>query len=285
MGTKVVGILSPGDMGSATGRTLCDRGMELTHQRAKEAGLRVVSSYEELVIEADLLLSILVPSEAVVLADHVADRLVATGSSLVYADFNAGAPETAQHINAVIGRAGSRFVDGGIIGGPPRPGGQTHFYCSGPDVGIVMELGEFGLDLRYVGEQVGQASGLKMVYAASTKGTTALWTELLVAAHAMGLADALEQELVGSPIYGMIKGSIQTMPRRSRRWIGEMEEIAKTFESLGLTPSMFTGAAEMYRLVGKTPLGDQTSRQTDPSYEETIRVIADANAQPRQGSA
>ena len=288
MSIKTVGILSPGDMGSATGRMLCDQGLdvvtclegrsELTHQRAEEAGFRIISSYDDLVREADLLLSILVPSEAVAVAERVADRLRATGSSLVYADFNAVAPQTALSIDAIVRGAGSRFVDGGIIGGPPQPGGQTHFYCSGMDAGIVMELGEFGLVVRCIGDQVGQASGLKMVYAASTKGTTALWTELLVAARAMGLSEALDQELSGSATYEMIKGSIHTMPRRSRRWIGEMEEIAKTFDNLGLTPYMFMGAAEIYRLVGKTRLGDQTSRQPNPTYDDAIRVIAEESA-------
>ena len=285
MSIKTVGILSPGDMGAAIGRTLREHGMdvvtciegrsELTHLRAEEAGFRILPTYDDLVREADLLLSVLVPSEAVALAERVAGRLRATVTSVVYVDFNAVAPRTAQRISTIIGDAGSRFVDGGIIGGPPKPGAQTRFYCSGSDAGTVLEIAEFGLDVRCIGDRVGQASGLKMVYAASTKGTTALWTELLAAARAMGLSETLEQELAGSSIYGVMKSSIRTMPRRSRRWIGEMEEIAETFESLGLTPQMFVGAAEMYRLVGKTRLGDQTSRQPDPSYDETIQVITE----------
>ena len=172
MAIQTVGILSPGDMGSATGRVLHEHGLdvvtclegrsEATRLRAQEAGFRIGASLDDIVDEADLLLSILVPSEAVAVADRVADRLRARGSSLVYADFNAVAPQTAKRIDAIISGAGSRSVDGGIIGGPP-PGGRTRFYCSGQDVGAVMELGGFGLDVRRVGPGVGQASGLKMV--------------------------------------------------------------------------------------------------------------------------
>ena len=285
MGIKTVAILSPGDMGSATGKMLHDHGLdvvtclegrsELTLQRAREAGFRIVPSYDDLVHQAELILSILPPSEAVALAEEVGSRLQTAGSSPVYVDFNAIAPQTAQRIGSTISRAGGQFVDGGIIGSPPGPGVRPRFYCSGPDVSTAMELGNFGLDVRNLGDEVGQASGLKMVYAASTKGTIALWTELMVAANVMGLDEALVHELAGSTVYAAMRKNIPTMPRRSRRWIGEMEEIAATFESQGLTPDMLLGAAEMYRLIGKTDLAGSTSRQPAPTFDETIQAIVE----------
>ncbi len=283
MAVKAVGILSPGDMGSAVGQVLHEHGLgvvtclegrsQLSHLRAKEAGFRTVPSLDDLVRQVDVLLSILVPAEAVKLAERVAERLRAAGARLVYADFNAIAPQTTKQIGTIIEAAGSQFVDGGIIGNPPRSGAKTRFYCSGPDVSAVMELGQFGLDVRTLGDVIGHASGLKMVYAASTKGTTALWTELLTAAKVMGLSDALACELAESRVYAPIKAGIPTMPRRSRRWVGEMEEIAKTFDNLGLTPKMLLGAADMYRLVGRTPLGARSERDPNPSFEETIETV------------
>src|SRR5205085_8850346 len=120
---------------------------------------------------------------------------------------------------------------GGIIGGPPKPGSSTRIYVSGPDTAPLEALHDCGLDVRVVGPQIGQASGLKMVYAASTKGTTALWTELLVAARALGLDEAMMAEfgISRSDVSGQLIGSIPSMPRRARRWVGEMEEIAATF--------------------------------------------------------
>ena len=68
--------------------------------------------------------------------------------------------------------------------------------------------------------------------------------------------------------------SVPTMPRRARRWAGEMEEIARTFADLGLTPRIFEGAADIYRLVGETPLADQTSREPDPELAAMLDVLA-----------
>ncbi len=286
MSLPVVGIVSPGDMGTAIGRVLRDHGLRvltcldgrsgLTRLRASEAGLEEAPGYDNLVTEVDLLLSVVVPAEALSVAKLVAGSLRSTGARLVYADCNAVSPQTVGKIASVIKEAGSLFVDGGIIGPPPSDKGNTRIYCSGPDCSALETLGGFGLDIRVVGPSAGQASGLKMVYAASTKGTTALWTELLVAAKALGLEEALANEfsLSRSDISHVLTDSIPSMPRRSRRWIGEMEEIAATFAELGLTPLMLQGAAAMFRFVGETALADQTSRQPDPPLESVLEALA-----------
>ena len=78
--------------------------------------------------------------------------------------------------------------------------------------------------MRVVGDRTGQASDLKMLYAASTKGTTALWTELLTAARVLGLEDELPSELGENATLIQQRRSIPAMPNRARRWVGEMEE-------------------------------------------------------------
>ena len=286
MSPPTVGILSPGDMGSAIGQVLHGNGLkvltclegrsQLTRRRAQDAGLREVASYDHLVDEADMLLSVLVPSEAVGLAQRVADSLRRTGARPAYVECNAISPQTVADIHRIVSEAGAPFIDAGIIGSPPRAEGNTRFYCSELDCTALEALRDFGLDVRTVGPVVGQASGLKMVYAASTKGTTALWTELLVVARALGLDQALAEEfsLGRSDVSQQIIGGIPSMPRRSRRWIGEMEEIAATFNALGLTPRILEGAADMFRLVGETPLADQTSREPDPSLDGILDVLA-----------
>ena len=285
MDIKTVGIMSPGDMGSAIGKVLSDAGFEvitclegrskLTAVRAKESGMRSVPSIDQIATSSDLILSVLVPSQAPALAELVAGSVRRTGRRPVYADLNAIAPQTVIGISKLMKDAGVTFIDGGIIGSPPGPGRSTRIYCSGPDTSALESLSKSGLDIRRIGPEIGQASGLKMVFAASTKGITALWTELLVAARALGLEEALMAEFKqgGTNISDVLKGRIPSMPRRARRWVGEMEEIAATFEGVGLTPRILLGAADMYRLVGETTLADQTSREPDPTADEILRVL------------
>lgn len=279
-----VGIMSSGDMGSGFGKVLHANGLqvytclagrsEFTRLRAQEAGFIDAPDLDGLVQQIDLFLSVLVPSEALQLSKDIAAAMKRTGATPAYADLNAIAPQTGLEIEGVIRSAGANFIDGGIIGGPPREGYSPHIGVSGPDLAIIESLRERALDIRVVGPKVGQASGLKMVYAAGTKGTTALWTEILSVSRALGLEDALRDELGdNNPVYKYAQRSIPSMPNRARRWVGEMEEIAKTFQGVGLTPSMFQGAADIYTVVGETPLADLTSRDPNPSLEEVLEAV------------
>ena len=54
-----------------------------------------------------------------------------------------------------------------------------------------------------------------------------------------------------------------------------MEEIAATFEAIGLTPRILQGAADMYRLVAQTPLADQNSREPNPTLDGVLATLAE----------
>ena len=288
MAIQTVGLLSPGDMGHIVGQVLLQHGMrvvtclqgrsERTCMLSRQAGIAEVPTYEQLVREVDLLLSILVPEEALRTAQVVAQALRGAGATTLYADCNAVSPRTVHAIAEVITAAGSRFVDAGIIGSPPRREGSTRFYASGPDVEEFAELGRYGLDVRPLGLEIGQASGIKMCYAAFTKGTTALTTGLLTVAHSMGLYEPLVQEFQKSQgdRYRTMERQIPTMPPRAHRWIGEMEEIAQTFADAGLTPKFHQAAADMYRFVASTPLAEETPemRDRDRTLVQVIDMLA-----------
>jgi 3-hydroxyisobutyrate dehydrogenase-like beta-hydroxyacid dehydrogenase len=285
---RAVGLLSPGDMGHTVAKVLKERGMpvctnlsgrsERTRALARSAGVEDVASYEELIRRTDLILSILVPAEAQNVARTVAQALESTGAEITFVDCNAVSPATAEEIAQAITAAGGRFVDASIIGPPPRREGTTRFYASGRHAEVFAELRKFGFDICLLGEHIGQASGLKMAYAAFTKGTAALSTELLVAAQAMGLYDTLVEELQLSQREGfrnMVR-AVPAVPNTAHRWAGEMEEIARTFSHLGLTPKIHQGAAEVFRFVDASPLADMTSET--PNQEHLLREMVEVLA-------
>ncbi len=297
MGVETVGLLSPGDMGHNVGRALGEHGLnvitclrgrsERTRMLAERAGIGEVASLSDLVTEADIVLSILVPAEAIGLAESVAGALSATGAGTPFADCNAISPQSARAIDEIIGRAGGRFIDGGIIGGPPGRGAPPRFYVSGPHAGIMADLDGRGIDVRPIGESIGRASGIKMCYAAMTKGTSTLHVALLTAAEALGLFDELAAELQASqPGAYEQMARIPALPADAARWIGEMEEIASTFEHVGVTPRFHQGAAEVYRLLSETPFATETRETLDRNrtLTDTIRAVVDLLPAERAGA-
>lgn len=279
MALQTVGILSPGDMGHSVGAMLKSHGARVltclegrsdrTRGLAAEAGFEAVPSLEDLVREAQIILCILVPSEAQGVAQSVADAIrregTGRGRDVLYADCNAIAPRTVTAIEETILAAGARFADVGIVGNPPQQPHTTRFYASGSGATEFAQLHDCGLEVRVLDGPAGQASGFKMCYAAMTKGVQALGTELLVAAQRFGFADAFAAEQAASvPVLRThLERSLPTMPPKAYRWVGEMEEIATTFADLGMTPNILLGAADIFRFVAETPLGKETPETRD----------------------
>ena len=286
---KTVGILSPGDMGHTVGQVLGSHGLrvmtclqgrsERTRSLARRAGIEDVSMFQDLVSQSDILLSIVVPAQAVHVAEVVAKAVSETRAELLFVDCNAIAPQTTRRIGEMITGAGARFIDVGIVGNPPGRGGGTFFYASGPDAKAFEELSRFGLSVIVIGERIGQASAMKMCYAAMRKGMVALFTELLTAAEVLGVSGELKKRIQSGPQsawYEQMEREMPRMPEKSKRWIGEMQEIAKTFEGVGLTPHIFAGAAEIYRFVSQTDLAERTPEDSTPrpSLSESVRIFA-----------
>ena len=254
---ETVGISSPGEMGHAVAKVLVDGGLpaiaclegrsERSLARADTAGIEAVPTLAEVARRAGIFLSILPPAHA----REMARRVAATGETITYVDCNAVSPATAVAIGATAEAAGLTFIDAGIVGPPPLKEGTTRFYASGERVEEFAELSRYGLDVRVVGGEIGQASGLKMCYASQTKGRYAIFIESLVAARRLGCYDLLVEELKMSQAATLAdtEKSVPNIPSKAGRWIAEMEEIAATFAETGMTDRLFHGVADMYRAI------------------------------------
>ncbi len=288
MAAEKVAILSPGDMGHAVGRALAEHGVQIitclagrserTQALARAAGFKEVPTLEDLVSEAELVLSILVPANAETFARELAAALKSTGAEPYIADCNAISPMRSAMIEALIQSAGGKFIDGSIIGGPPGPGVPPRFYVSGVHAAAMLPLDGKGIAVKSLGETSGRASGIKMCYAALTKGTSTLQVALLTVAESLGLSDELREEFAYSQAAALksMEASIPRLPPNAHRWIGEMEEIATTFAGQGVTPHFHLGAAAVYRLLEATPFADESPETIDAerTLAQTIQAAA-----------
>jgi len=283
-----IAILMPGDMGHGVGRALRRHGhdvltclagrSERTRGLAAAAGMRDAGSLEALVAEADLILSILPPEAAVAQAGAVAAAMTATGVRPLYVDCNAVSPMTAREVGGIITAAGAPFIDCGIIGVAPGKGKPTRFHVSGPDTGAMERLDGKGIQVLPLGPEIGRASALKMVYAGLTKGTMTLHTAMLLAAWQLGVYDEAVAEYADSQPAALqaMQGRVPRIPADAGRWIGEMEEIAATLAAAGVTTGFHDGAAEICRVLDRTPFATETRETLDQSrtIDQAIPVFA-----------
>ena len=290
MTIKTVAIMGIGDMGHAVGQALRESGFSVItclngrseHSRnlAKLAGIPDVANLDLMVADADIVLSIMPPSAAEDFGHDIAAAVKSTGSSPMFVECNAIAPVTTRRIESVITAAGASYTDAGIIGSAPgRPGSPPRFYASGPDLGPISELDGKGIKVMPMGDEVGRASSIKMCYAGLTKGTTTLLTAVATAAESLGITDELGAELASSQsaAYEGMKRAVPRLPLDAGRWIGEMEEIAATFASAGVTDKFHQAARDIFLLLDDTPFASETRQTFDSTrtLEESVKVYVE----------
>lgn len=277
MQVETVGVVSAGDMGHVVGAVLKKKGLRvltllagrsaLTLERAARSGMEDGGDLASLVGQSQVVFSIMPPADARGFAEACAGVMAPLDDKPVFADCNAIAPATAQAIGGAIGGAGGRFVSIGIIGQPPREGARTKFYASGTETDALSFLDGDGILYRPMGPDMAHAKAIKMCYGGLTKARNSLHTLVTTGARLLGVEESFLAELEDSqaPALKDMRRAVPFLACDAGRWVGEMEEIAATFASVGLTGHIHEGAADIFRLLDGTELGAETRETADRS--------------------
>jgi 3-hydroxyisobutyrate dehydrogenase-like beta-hydroxyacid dehydrogenase len=249
-----IGLLHPGEMGAAVGAVLrgADRDVvwastgrsSASARRAEAAGLDDAGTVDELSRRAGVILSVCPPHAALETAREVA------GFGGVFVDANAVSAATSRAVGEVIVDGGGTYVDGGIVGSPPTARGTTRLYLSGDGAAAVAGLFAGTIvDARVLSARIGDASAMKMAYAAWTKGTAAVVRMGRAPAREAGLEAALLADWDESipHLREMSLQAARSAAAKGWRWDAEMEEIAAEFAAAGLPDGFHLAAAELFR--------------------------------------
>jgi putative dehydrogenase len=262
-----VAIIAQGAMGAGVAQRLIEHKVTVltslagrsaqSAARARAAGMTAVD--ERQLADADFLLSIVPPGEALALAKRLAPVLSAANQKPTYVDCNAVSPRTMQEIADVVLETGCPFAAAAIIGPPPKPGSSnTKFYASGaaPDFA---RLNDYGLIVRVLDGELTAASALKMSYAGITKGFTALAAAMLLAATRAGAAQALHAELAESQpaLLGWLTHQVPIMYPKAYRWVAELDEIAAFVGDDHPEHAMLAAAARLYERLAEDVEGEK----------------------------
>lgn len=269
-----VGILHPGMMGISVAATIQNGGhtvywasegrAEQTRQRAERHNLEDAGSLRELCSKVEVIICVCPPHAA----ETVAGQVLSQSFRGTYVDANAIAPQRTLQIAQMMEAAGVSFVDGGIVGLPTAHPGETWLHLSGEKADEIAALFAAGpIETNVMGPAVGQASALKMCYAAYTKGSTALLSAVLAAAEAMGVRQQLERQWANHwPGFAEeTHNRIRNVTAKAWRFTGEMREIAAAFQQAGMPGGFHQAAEEVYQR-----LGHYKGAPTKPTLEEIL---------------
>jgi 3-hydroxyisobutyrate dehydrogenase-like beta-hydroxyacid dehydrogenase len=272
-----IGFLHPGEMGISLAVSAinsnhdafwCSAGRsQATEERATYHGLQAIDSLASFCLSCDIIISVCPPHAAL----EQADSVIKAGFKGIYTDVNAISPDSVQIIAQKMSEAEISFVDGGIIGQPAWRPKTTWLHLCGAEAEKVAKSFHAGpLETNILEGGIGQASALKMCFAANSKGVSALIIAILATAEKYNVRDALEKQwdTYNPDFTKHTQDRIQKSARKAWRFTGEMEEIAATLKSAGLPEEFHHGAANIY------------SRQTwfkdadkHPSIEEILKAV------------
>jgi 3-hydroxyisobutyrate dehydrogenase-like beta-hydroxyacid dehydrogenase len=255
MAARRIGILHPGEMGSAVAASMQSGGNEVywasegrtghTRERAAELGLVDVFTVAKLCEVCPAIFSVCPPE----FADAVADQVRSVSFRGLYVDANAISPERVRCMDARMRGSGITFLDGSIIGVATRVTGSTWIYFSGENAAEAAACfsGSGPLQAEVIEGEIGKASALKMCFAGYSKGTSALLCAVMAVAERLEVRHLLERQWArtgGSPLNP--SKTVASVGPKAWRFAPEMNEIAATFEAAGLPPEFHRAAAEVY---------------------------------------
>jgi 3-hydroxyisobutyrate dehydrogenase-like beta-hydroxyacid dehydrogenase len=258
---RTIGILYPGEMGSALGKLLCENGSPVvttvegrsprTQRLCQEAGLRILPSTADVLQCSQIVISLVTPGSALRLAKALAAQPLPRG--MLYVDANSISSTTALEIAEVLRQAGVDFADASIHGLASQLRQRGTIYLSGTRAAELSELFRIFMGAKVVGEAPGQASAFKMIMAGLSKGMVGLFVETMLFARELGL---LDDALAGCQQYypgvtEAIERLLPTYPQHAARRTEELRELEAAMQHNGLPPRVVRGVREIIAHVAR----------------------------------
>jgi 3-hydroxyisobutyrate dehydrogenase-like beta-hydroxyacid dehydrogenase len=215
-------------------------------------GVSGATNLEDAVVGRHTILSLVTADQALSAAQNVAPHIT---SGAFYFDMNSVAPDTKRKAAKLIESAGGHYIDVAIMA-PVNPARlSVPLLVSGQYAPDGMEvLNSLGFTKPWaVAGDVGAASSIKMIRSIMVKGQEALTAEMMLAAEQAGVVDEVLSSL-GDGWHAKAEYNLERMRMHGGRRAAEMEEVAKTLDSLGVQPLMTKGTIQRQREMAQMEL-------------------------------
>ena len=284
-----LGLVGYGEIGSTLGRGLRDAGLQqvvaydkyafdgpyaaLIQRRAQDAGVSLVHSNQELADASDLIASVTPGSASL---DSAADFVGCLNDRHTFIDFASATPKIKVGVAEQLAGSGALLGDGSIEG-TPKNGYAMPILVSGSAGERVRDLlNPFGMNLSFVGEKLGTASGIKILRSVLIKGIEALTDEMLLAARHYGVDEivlASACKTLARPWMETVEALIPSGVIHAKRRAEELEMSAEAVSDAGVDPVMARAVVARLRWKDSLGLKEKLNGIEPPDYRAAIDAI------------
>lgn len=269
-----IGFLGFGEVASTFSAGLLKRGVNVatcvegrsnkTKDLAQKIGVTLYKTNKELVEDSDIILSSVTPSQAIKVAEKVGKYI-----NGIYVDMNNVSPKTV--IEALSFIENGRIVDASIIGSVKK-GFSVHIIASGKYAAHLAQLNNYGMNISIIGQEIGQASAIKMFRSSFTKGISALLFETLYSAYKMGIDDNVLDIIAETEGEGFKDSAISRIISstvHAKRRYEEMEEVIELISENG-NPQMSKTTSEFFKSLYEQI---NTLEKRPDNYRDVFKII------------
>lgn len=244
-------------------------------QRAEDAGVALYKSAEEVIQNSEIIIAAVPANLAFSTGEEAAQYL---GAGKLYADVSAADPATKQNVSQVVLKAGAEFVDVAMMGVLPKFKHKVPMLVCGSGAMRFKEcMAPYGMDITYVGEAPGKASGIKLIRSLCMKGMAALVIELLDAATTLdvvdevipGICKTLEECPFEETMDRLTAGTAIHGARRA----AELQGCVRMLENSGLDSSMAVSAVKKHEMVAALDLKGRFVGRAPKTWREVFDEI------------
>lgn len=215
-------------------------------QRALDIGVKPIENMKTLVSCSHIIVSAVTPSVAVDVAHQAYPYL---NKDKIYADINSKSPRIAKDIWKIIQASGAKFVDVAVMGAITKCGHKTPCLVSGNGSEEFSLLKNYGMNIKIIGEEPGQASAVKMLRSVFTKGVSALLLETFIAAYEYGVVEmvfnSLEETEDSMTFNEMVNLRVCSTITHAKRRTDELEMVCETLKDVNVEPIMSQATKEV----------------------------------------
>jgi 3-hydroxyisobutyrate dehydrogenase-like beta-hydroxyacid dehydrogenase len=260
IGRLRIALVGYGEVGGILGAALAKAGANVTAYdilasdaawlagaRSRTDGVRVATSNEEAVADADLVISAVTAAQTSTAAAQIA-RNVSPNTFVL--DVNSASPRTKAACAEVVDRAGGRYVESAVMSSVPPHGIRVPMLLGGPHAEAAQPtLAALGFDARVGSPTLGVVSAVKLCRSVVIKGMEALFIESMLAARHYGVEDEVLASLAETfPSLDWEKQATwfwRRVVQHGKRRAEEMREAAVTVDDAGIEPRMASAAADV----------------------------------------
>ena len=202
--------------------TSAEKRSQKTVENIRRANVKVLDSFREVALTADILISATSPKSALDVAEEYGKYVKG-----IYLDLNNISPDTTSKIDRIV----DNFVDGAIIG--KIDSDKPVLYLSGELADELLFLDEF-IKTEIISDRIGDASILKMLRSSYTKTLSALLIESAELADEYGLQDEFFDALTlteGEDFKEKSCSRIKNTLGNSKRKSEELNELIEYFSN------------------------------------------------------